>query len=266
MMYFRPLTSVFRGERLDDLRHVADALIADAADDRTSLIYHLADPATRSMVATVARRFFESPLPAEFVARFGRQPLLNLTHTTIRLQAPESSETRIGWHLDLNFALDAAPFLVAWVPLEDIDETRIGLEICIPAGAVDFKALLAPWRARLANHQALTFSEDDVRTMFGDGGYRTKIMRLPAGGAAVFNQFLLHRTETSMQATNSRRSFEFRMIDLENLPRSTNYGLSVLCRPDPDSPEGIGFLAKDEGPLRPIRPDALGKLQLRRGL
>lgn len=252
MMFLKACDAAFDAAALADLRACAAALIEQCGKDRTSLGHHLANPDLRPFIVSAAQRFHASSLPTLFAERFGTLPCLNLSYTTIRLQLPGRPTTQVGWHLDLNFVLDGAPFLVAWVPLEEVGEIRPGLDICLPRRPVNVQTLLAPWKARASEGRDLVFPDAEVAAMFGAPGYQTRTPRLSAGDALVFDQFVLHRTQRMPQATQPRHSFEFRMVDLGNLPALARRSSGLFCRSDPSSADGVEFLVKDDRPLRPI--------------
>lgn len=254
-MLFSARPSEFEKAALEDLRRCADQVLGRAGTYKTSLGTHLGDPDTRQLVAVVAQRFFASGLPGFFAERYGRTPLLNLTFTTVRLQRPEHPDERAGWHMDLNFVNDSKPFLVAWTPLEEIGPTRIGLEVCVPDRSVDLKPLMDTWLTRArAGGQALTYEDADVEAAFGSGRYQTRALRMSAGDSVVFDQYVLHRTQVLPSATESRRSFEFRMADPEALPAPWRRLDTYYCRTSDAARDGIEFLKQPRnGTLRPIR-------------
>jgi hypothetical protein len=252
-MFFRADAGVFDPHALHDLKACADHLLARTSGNRTSIGHHMADVGSRPLIKAAVTRFFSSPLPKIFAERFGQQPALNLIFTTIRRQDPEIPEARVGWHIDLNFIADTVPFLVAWTPLEDVGETRIGLDICVPAKLPSLASILAPWQSRSEKGQGMVFHDSEVDSIFGTDGYQVRPLRLPAGGAAVFDQFVFHRTQNLAHATDSRRSFEFRMVDLNALPASWSKQTTFFCRRSSDAVDGIEFLFKrGEGAPQPI--------------
>lgn len=260
-MFFKSRARVFDPDALPDLRRCADTLLERARSNRTSLGHHAAMASGREHICAVANRFYGSILPDMFADRFGTPPALNLGFTTIRRQAPETPEMLVEWHIDLNFARDDAPFLVAWVPLEDVGETRIGLEVCVPTRPVPAKAALLPWTRRAATGDSLVFGDEEVDAIFGADGYQVRALRMSAGDAAIFDQFTLHRTQHLPQATEARRSFEFRMVDLDALPILSRQTAGIFCRRNPDVEGGIEYLFKGEtGPAAPIDPAELDEL------
>ncbi|MEQ8394568.1 hypothetical protein [Thalassobaculum sp.] len=263
-MFFRADTGVFDLPALLDLRACAGGLLARVSRQRTSLGQHMANPEARTLITATVKRFFKSSLPDLFAERFGKQPALNLIFTTIRLQEPDLPTSRVGWHIDFNFMGDTVPFLVAWTPLEDVGETRIGLDICVPTTPPSMASMLGPWQARSAKGDSLEFSDDDLDGIFGSGGYQVRSLRLPAGSSAVFDQFVFHRTQNLARATEARHSFEFRMVDLDALPASWRHRTAFFCRRCPNSEDNIQFLIKrDDGPPRPVDDSELDALNIK---
>lgn len=265
-MLFKVRPDVFDDAALADLRACADHFLGLANRDRTSLGHFVASASARAWIVATAHRFYASELPGLFAERYGSTPTLNLAYTTIRLQEPNAAQTQVGWHLDLNFMGDQAPFLVAWVPLEDVGVTRIGLEVCVPTATLDFQPLLGLWAARQAEGKSLVFTDRELAETFGDGTYQTRALKLTAGSAALFDQFVLHRTQLLAGATDSRRSFEFRMADLDRLPESWNRRAGLFCRLNEMAPDGVEFLIKRVGkPCRTIQAAELDALDVSYG-
>lgn len=260
-MFFRPCTGVFDTASLHDLRACADTLLGRVETDRTSLGNHLPNAGARALIVAAVRRFYDGPLPGLFAELYGMQPGLNLGFTTIRRQAPDAPETRVGWHIDLNFSGDTGPFLVAWVPLEAVGGSRPGLDVCVPDGTQSNRPVLAAWRGKADRRGPMVFADDEVEPLLGAGRYRTESMTMSAGDAAVFDQFVLHRTQDLPNATDARRSFEFRMTDLDALPLAWRKSAGVFCRASDRVPGGVEFLVKraDE-PLQPVDTDGLDDL------
>ncbi len=252
-MYFKARAGVFDETALGDLRGCANHLMAASGTDRTSLGHHIASAEARGFILPALRRFFASPLPDLFESRFGKPPALTLGFVTIRRQAPGAPQTRVGWHLDLNFVYDQSPFLVAWVPLEDVGRTRIGLEVCVPKRQTPVSDIVAPWVRRAAAGGSMVFTDDEVADTFGADGYDVRPLRMQAGDAAVFDQFVLHRTQQLAQATDVRHSFEFRMVDLNSLPLLALKSDGLYCRRNRSVPCGIEFMTKQaDQPLRTV--------------
>jgi len=243
-MHFRVRHRAFAEAALLDLRHCCDSLLDRAKKPRTSLGHHAADAEARELIVAAARRFYESELPRLFAERFGSIPALNLGFTTIRLQEPAANTDRVGWHLDLNFAYDGASFLVAWVPMEDVGTSRAGLEVCAPKSSIDIRPLLDAWQARKSAARDLVFGDEELDAMFGIGTYKVRALKLAAGDAAVFDQYVLHRTQILPEASEARRSFEFRMVDIRALPKLSALTDGMFCRPDRNEPGGIEFIVK----------------------
>ena len=265
-MLFKVRPNVFDDAALADLRGCADHFLGLAGRDRSSLGHFVADAAARTCIVAAARRFYASELPGLFAERYGTIPTLNLAYTTIRLQEPNAVQTQVGWHLDLNFMGDQAPFLVAWVPLEDVGVTRIGLEVCVPTSTLDFKPLLGLWTRRQSEGKSLVFTDQELAEMFGPGTCQARALKLAAGSAALFDQFVLHRTQLLPGATDSRRSFEFRMADLDRLPETWNKRAGLFCRLDETAPDGVEFLIKRAGePYRTIQAAEMDTLDVRYG-
>ncbi|MBI1189015.1 MAG: hypothetical protein GC206_17045 [Alphaproteobacteria bacterium] len=249
-MYFRIRPTVFEPAALADLQACADELIARARTHRASLGSYLPDASARVLITAAVRRFYASELPALFAERFGKRPALSLGITTIRYQAPDAPANRVEWHLDLNFVYDDSPFMVAWVPLEDVGTTRIGLEVCAPTRPVAPAALFTPWLQRIRSGRTPVFTDGEVEAIFGADGFQARSLSLSAGGAAVFDQFVLHRSQDLTTATEPRRSFEFRMMDLDALSDWARRTDGLFCREAEGSPDGIEFLVKAGGTLR----------------
>lgn len=261
-MYFKVRSQVFEKAALGDLRDCCDALLDRTGAYRTSLGHHLGDAGARGLVMAAARRFYECELPRLFADRFGSVPALNLGFTTIRRQEAAAEATRVGWHLDLNFADDDAPFMVAWVPMEDVGTARIGLEVCTPKRPIDLAPLLADWRRRRSAGERLVFQDDELAALLGDDTFEARALHLSAGDAAVFDQRVLHRTQFLPQASEPRRSFEFRMVDLRALPKLSAGMDGVFCRRDDGEPDGIGFVVKVGRTFLRTEPSALDGLEV----
>lgn len=265
-MFFKARPDVFVDAALADLRACADDLLERARRDRTSLGHFLSNATARAKIVSVAHRFYASELPALFAGRHGVTPILNLGYTTIRFQAPEAPETQVGWHLDLNFVGDASPFMVAWVPLEDVGAKRIGLDVCVPTRTLDLDPLLGLWSRRVSERRPQTFSDRDLGDLFGADAYQVRALHMSAGSAAAFDQFVLHRTQLLTAATESRRSFEFRMADPNRLPTSWEQRVGLFCQLDGAAPDGIAFLIKRDGePCRQISDTELDALDISYG-
>ncbi|EDP64147.1 hypothetical protein BAL199_06114 [alpha proteobacterium BAL199] len=265
-MFFKARSKIFDDEALADLRACADDLLDRANRDRTSLGHFVSNASARARIVSVAHRFYECELPALFATQHGAMPVLNLGYTTIRFQAPEAPDTQVGWHLDLNFVGDTSPFMVAWVPLEDVGAKRIGLEVCVPTRTLNLDPLLDLWSRRVAERGPQVFTDQNLADMFGADAYQVRALPMSAGSGAVFDQFVLHRTQLLPNATESRRSFEFRMADLGRLPQSWNTRVGLFCQRDDAAPSGIGFLIKRDGqPCRPISDSELDALDISYG-
>ncbi|MEQ8394567.1 hypothetical protein [Thalassobaculum sp.] len=250
---FKARAAVFDEDALNDLRSCADLVIERANATKTSLGHHLRDAVAREHIGRVARRFYTSSLPSLFTERFGTPPALNLSITTVRLQKPDAQTDRVNWHLDFNFVLDTAPFLVAWTPLEDVGTTRLGLDVCLPGPSATLRPLLDAWARKSTDGLVLQFGDEELDDLFGKDNHQSRTLNLTAGDSAVFDQFVLHRTQNIATATALRRSFEFRMVDLSALPAWWHRTPGLYCRPNDGRPDEIDFLIKSANEsIRPI--------------
>lgn len=259
-MYFHSDTEIFTDRSLTTIRDCAHQMIGESDQDKTSLGTCISRLDLQKPIFETIKKFYDSKLPEVFAKRLGRAPTLNLTFTTIRRHLPDSSGSRVDWHLDLNFVGDSAPFLVAWVPLEDVGVVRPGLEIYMPSGrTTDFGSLLEAWKARARAGGAMSFTSEEIAEILDSTNYRVVTLRMPAGGAAVFDQYVLHRTQVLQQAAETRHSFEFRMVDLDTLSVFDQRRTAVYCRPDDTAKGGIGFwIRREDGELRPMHFDESG--------
>lgn len=261
MPYFSARPGIFAAPVVERLDAWTTQLLEAAAGEKTVLAAHLADPASREAAFGISRAFYDSPLPSIFAERHGIEPALNLSNTAIRRHAAVDAGTFIDWHMDLNFTLDDAPFLVCWTPLQDVGEIRGGLEVCVPAPGTSMVPLFDLWARRTAARQRPVFDDAVLEETLGPGAFSRRPLKLRAGDGAVFDQFVLHRTQRLVTATEGRVSVEFRMVDLNRLPRAFDTSDGIFCRPE-DRGDGLRVYLSRRKRLSIVAPEALDRLQV----
>ncbi|MDF1791625.1 MAG: hypothetical protein P1U88_06940 [Thalassobaculaceae bacterium] len=178
-----------------------------------------ATPSERRGLFSIAHAFLKGPVPDIFRSLHGVSPSLCLSITTVRRQKAQDSAQMVDWHLDLNFAGDMSPFLVSWTAIEDVGVDCAALDICVPNGApLRLQTLLDEIKQRTDQQRRLSFHSDELDQLFGKDAWSSKPLVAPAGSGAVFDQWIMHRTQVLEAATRDRHSIEFRMVDIGNLP------------------------------------------------
>lgn len=264
MVYFSARPEIYDAPTTELLRRSTDRLLAAAGTDKTVLALHVADAATRDAVTDIVKAYFASCLPAEFEKRHGVRPALNLTNSAIRYQAPQQGESYVNWHLDLNFVLNDAPFLVCWTPLQDVGTSRSGLEICVPsAGTMAMDPILREWSDMWVRGDRPIFDDETVERLLGANSFQRRALTMPAGGGAIFDQYVLHRTQRLNGATGDRVSVEFRMVDLARLPKLFEGSDGLFVELSDDGRLTFHFKRRDQ--MHRIPEEHLDRLQIRIG-
>jgi len=211
--------------------HPLIAQIATRTDGKYSFVSNETTPQERERLLAIVERFLAGPAAELFRTVHGVEPCICLSITTVRFQAAASRHQLVDWHLDLNFVGDDKPFLVSWTALEDVGVERVALDVCVPAGqSFDIEAVLRERARHERDGVSLTFSDGDLNRLLGAHNWTCRSVTAPAGAAALFDQYILHRSQILPTATKDRHSIEFRMMDLDNLPARQRAQQAVYAR------------------------------------
>lgn len=205
--------------------------ILERSEGKFPLANNLVGGEERARLLEIGEAALNGPVRDLFRARYEVEPALCLTLSSVRHQGPDAPDHLVGWHMDVNFINDDKPFLVAWTPMEEVGKTRVGLEVCVPSGqSYDQRSLVVEWYRRKTAKIPLTFTDAEVDALLGAENWSTRAVMAPAGTAAVFDQYVLHRSQLLQGATDSRISIEFRLVDADNLPMSLKHQTSMYLR------------------------------------
>ncbi len=229
---------------------------------KSSLTTNDASAEARAKFLEIADGCLFGPVRDLFVERHGVEPAICLSLTTLRQQLPGSADRLVNWHLDLNFINDDKPFLVAWTPMEEVGETRVAIEVCVPTGSgYDLKPLVADWYRRKLDKRTLTFSDSELDELIGAGNWAARAVKARPGMAAVFDQYVLHRSQLLEGATDSRMSIEFRLVDLDNLPMSLKHQNSIFLRRNPEG--GTTLFSARRGKAETLKKSQFGTIKFK---
>lgn len=205
--------------------------IADRTEGKFSFDSRAVLSEERRLLLEVLDDFLKGPVPEIFRAQHGVAPAVCLSITSVRRQKHDDKKQLVGWHLDLNFAGDFNPFLIAWTAVEDVGEARAALDVCVPRDAtLDLDLLLRELDRRSTTGAAKAFSTAEINAFLGEDKWSSRSIVAPAGSAAVFDQMILHRTQHLETATLDRHSIEFRMVDLNRLPAYLRHQSAFYAR------------------------------------
>jgi hypothetical protein len=169
--------------------------------------------------------FWQSPLPDRYAAATGEEPLLLLHICTLRVQEPSTTANYVPWHLDANFFGFDTPLWTVWVPFVDVGTEAVGLEFSLPVdGVIDERHVEAYWRLRQPNeHGQTVIGEADRADFHGERAFTTIAPPLRVGGAFVFDQYVLHRTQVAPRASRRRVAIEYRISPRSRFPCDVDF-------------------------------------------
>lgn len=195
------------------------AAVAARTEGKFSFVSNDATPGERRQFLGIVETFLAGPAAGLFRTVHGVEPSVCLSITSVRFQKAEDLQQRVSWHLDLNFIGDDKPFLVAWTAVEEVGVDRIALDICVPtAQTFNLETLLRDRARRERDGSPVVFSDVELDQLLGRERWTSRPVIAGPGTAAVFDQYILHRSQVLPTATKDRYSIEFRMMDPENLP------------------------------------------------
>jgi hypothetical protein len=209
-------------------------LVADLASrtgGKFSFVSNEGRPDERVRLLSIVESFLDGPVAELFRGVHGVEPSVCLSMTTVRLQRAHSAEQLVDWHLDLNFIGDGKPFLVAWTAIEDVGVDRVAIDICVPASkSFDLTSILTDRVHREKAGRAMAFSDNELDQLLGEGAWTCRPVVAAAGTAAVFDQYILHRSQVLPTASKDCHSIEFRMMDIDRLPAQQRIQPALYAR------------------------------------
>lgn len=202
----------------------------EAGGSRKLQMFPLSKPLTKETLTPLQllllQTFWRSSMPKSFAELTQAEPMLLLSHCTVRVRAPTDVDEAVGWHLDSNFWTFQTPIMTFWTALSEAGEHAPGLELAIPSASTYNKAHLRNKYVALVNQRmqsgsfSFTAEEDEIETMIGS--YRRHVPRVLPGDAIGFDGYAFHRTQALPTATRSRIAIEFRLLQEYPLPTRLN--------------------------------------------
>lgn len=173
-------------------------------------------------VAAVLDAFCESPLHAMATGLFPGGYSFLIDNCAIRRHRPGVAESHLTYHFDASFLGHERTMVNFWVPLTPLEDGAPGLTFLDPA-LVHAKVwpLWTQWSDnRISNRTGLTLMEDrQLYEMVGSdiAGFEAT-PKVPPGGALVFDERTLHRTESVDGPGRERLSIEYRIAGFDAIP------------------------------------------------
>lgn len=223
-MYFKMIENFLNKNKLNEISSYIEEIRNECGSGKFSLGQFYRQPETekeKALIGQILRFFWQSPMPKFYQYTYNEKPMLIMEFCTIRYQEAGSAQELVPWHLDANFYGFDVPLLTFWVPLMDINEDLIGLEFCLPNESISDEFVAGRWSDLvLSQKRNRSISDGEIKNIFGDIFPNRKNIELKMGGCAVFDQFILHRTEINESAKKSRLAIEFRVTSAERYPKT----------------------------------------------
>lgn len=230
MAHFQVIRGAFDPDVMDGLNRRIRDLVGESAISHSLTKIKLTsfldnpEPAINTTGFQLLKLFWNSPLPDLFTQLYRDEPLLILRLCTLRYQRPSQDFNYVPWHLDANFFGFGAPFMTAWVPFHDVGEHSPGLDICSPIQPVEDARIAALWRTLGPDDKSnVSLDPDNVAYLFGSDNFGMASPALRCGDAMLFDQYILHRTQTLANASRNRLAIEFRMTSKTRFPEDVDF-------------------------------------------
>lgn len=182
--------------------------------------------------------FWKSDFPKFYKDRYGEEPLFLAEFCTFRRQLPVPDNEYVPWHLDANFYGFDVPTLTFWVPLVDVGVDAPGLEFCTPRNRLPLERIVSKWSALSRAEKPLSITDEQIVWLMETEEVDCNTIQIGPGDAAVFDQYVLHRTERNEKASAARIAVEFRVASASRPPAGVNLeaiGNMMVSHRDPVS-------------------------------
>lgn len=191
-----------------------------AASSRS--IYWMLRNGLRGPAAAILDAFAESPLNALASELFPDGYTFLVGNCAIRRHQPGNEESHLDYHFDASFIGWTSKMVNFWVPLTALEAGVPGLSF-LDYARVE-KNIWPKWQgmqtADGTGRRALSVIEDKaIRNVLGDDlGALQLAPKVSPGGALVFDERTLHRTEIVEEPTRQRLSIEYRIAGRDAIP------------------------------------------------
>lgn len=214
--------------RVAELSAALPALIdrpgRSALEQSSKSIHWMLKNRQQRVAAAVLDAFCESPLFDRALEFFPDGFSFLIANCAVRRHQPGVASSRLGYHFDASFIGRAEKMLNFWVPLTPLGDGVPGLTFVDPE-FVEQK-VWPLWQRWLGESDAaskgLTLIEDRVLQQLSDGGIAALELapQVTVGGALLFDERTLHRTQIVSGQERARLSIEYRLAGRGAVPRA----------------------------------------------
>lgn len=196
------------------------------------------DEKDKNLVKELTRFFWQSPIPNFYRDKYKEEPLFLAEFCTFRRKLPVPDDKYLPWHLDANFYGFEIPMLTFWMPLVDVGVQAPGLEFCLPRHSVPAEQIMSKWSSLRSAKRPFTLTDAQIPWFMETEDIDRSTIQIGPGDVAVFDQYVLHRTERNEKASTVRIAIEFRIASASRLPKGVNLdalGNMIVSHHDPNS-------------------------------